>query len=54
MSMELKHADKREAGGEESIHKTNMSWKWILILLKKHAASESQRLLFLLHVVYYE
>jgi len=41
MTMELKHADKRGAGGAGSIHKTNMSWKWISIPLKKRAASES-------------
>lgn len=54
MTMQLKHADKKEAGGAGSIPKTNMSWKWISIPLKKHAASQSQRFFFLLHVNYYE
>lgn len=54
MNVELKHADKRGAGTEGSIHKTNMSWKWISIPLKKQAESESQRFFFLLHVDYYK
>lgn len=50
----MEHTDKRGAGGAGSIHKTNVSWKWILIPLHKHAASERQRLFFLMYVDCYE